>query len=238
MDILVAKGKYQEETPVPCSDMAGSVVALSDEIEGWKVGDRVYSNIATDDVSSDRAKEIQMKSVAATAHGVLTVPAHALVGIPERTGEEATTLLAMLLKDGDIVLFQDSGGVSVSALQFAIASGADVLITSSSEERHEVAKRRGASYVPKYKKTPDWDEKVMEIEADECMLSPVVFRQTQMGYLSGCGHRFENMNCLFSAAQLRPVSDKVFGFEDARKAYMYQQSQQHVGKVVIKVAKD
>jgi NADPH:quinone reductase-like Zn-dependent oxidoreductase len=36
----------------------------------------------------------------------------------------------------------------------------------------------------------------------------------------------------------RPVVDKVFHFEEARKAYAYLQSQAHVGKVVIKVSKD
>lgn len=50
--------------------------------------------------------------------------------------------------------------------------------------------------------------------------------------------RFETMNRLISAAKLRPVVDKVFAFEEAPQAYEYLASQQHVGKVVIKVAKD
>jgi NADPH:quinone reductase-like Zn-dependent oxidoreductase len=36
----------------------------------------------------------------------------------------------------------------------------------------------------------------------------------------------------------RPVVNKVFPFEEARKAYAYLQSQAHVGKVVIKVSQD
>ena len=46
------------------------------------------------------------------------------------------------------------------------------------------------------------------------------------------------MNRLIEAVQLKPVVDKVFDFEHAREAYEYQESQQHVGKVVIKVSKD
>ena len=46
------------------------------------------------------------------------------------------------------------------------------------------------------------------------------------------------MNRLISAVQLKPIIDKVFSFEDVRKAYEYQDSQQHVGKVVVKVSKD
>lgn len=44
------------------------------------------------------------------------------------------------------------------------------------------------------------------------------------------------MNRLFTAAQIRPIVDKVFSFDQAKEAYDYLQSQKHVGKVVIKVA--
>ena len=46
------------------------------------------------------------------------------------------------------------------------------------------------------------------------------------------------MNALISAVKLKPVVDKVFGFEHAREAYEYQWNQHHVGKVVINVTKD
>ena len=46
------------------------------------------------------------------------------------------------------------------------------------------------------------------------------------------------MNRLISAVKLKPVIDKVFSFEDAQKAYAHLESQQHVGKVVIKVSSD
>jgi NADPH:quinone reductase-like Zn-dependent oxidoreductase len=36
----------------------------------------------------------------------------------------------------------------------------------------------------------------------------------------------------------KPVVDKVFEFEDAKDAYKYLESQKHVGKIVIKVAKN
>ena len=56
--------------------------------------------------------------------------------------------------------------------------------------------------------------------------------------LTGREYRFEDMNRLISAVKLRPVVDKVFDFEHVRDAYEYQDSQQHVGKVVVKVSKD
>ena len=51
-------------------------------------------------------------------------------------------------------------------------------------------------------------------------------------------YRFEDMNRLISAVKLKPVVDKVFDFEHVRDAYEYLHSQQHVGKVVVKVSKD
>ena len=46
------------------------------------------------------------------------------------------------------------------------------------------------------------------------------------------------MNRALSAHKIHPVVDKVFDFEHLRDAYEYQDSQQHVGKVVVKVSKD
>lgn len=46
------------------------------------------------------------------------------------------------------------------------------------------------------------------------------------------------MNRLFSARQIHPVVDKVFDFEQAQEAYKYLESQKHIGKIVIKVARE
>lgn len=67
------------------------------------------------------------------------------------------------LKGGDVVLVQGTGGVSVFGLQFAVASGATVIATSSSDKKLEVAKTLGAKHLINYKTTPDWDKEVMKI---------------------------------------------------------------------------
>ncbi|KAI0357912.1 NAD-P-binding protein [Trametes cingulata] len=298
-DLMVANGNYplgQKENPVPCSDMAGEIVALGDEVKGWKVGDRVCSNFAPDHIFGDLTKEIQLTSMGAPTDGVLTeykiVPAHGLVSIPAHlTYEEASTLPCAALtaynalrgpipvKGGDIVLVQGTGGVSIFALQFAVASGATVIATSSSDEKLKIAKKLGATYTINYKKTPDWDEEALkitggrgvdyivevvgagtimksvnairyggtvsvvghiEMEAELTALPVRVLGRAiiMRGILIGSRQEFENMNRLITAAKLKPVVDTVFSFEDARKAYEYQWSQKHIGKVVIKVAKD
>ena len=47
--------------------------------------------------------------------------------------------------------------------------------------------------------------------------------------------RFEDMNRLITANQIKPVIDKVFSFDEVPAAYAYLASQKHVGKVIIKI---
>lgn len=49
------------------------------------------------------------------------------------------------------------------ALQFAVASGAIVIATSSSDDKLEIARRLGAKHVINYRKNPNWDDEVMKI---------------------------------------------------------------------------
>lgn len=67
------------------------------------------------------------------------------------------------LKAGDVVLVEGTGGVSIFGLQFAVASGATVIATSSSDEKLKIAKKLGAKHLINYRTTPDWDEEVLKI---------------------------------------------------------------------------
>jgi NADPH:quinone reductase-like Zn-dependent oxidoreductase len=44
---------------------------------------------------------------------------------------------------------------------------------------------------------------------------------------------FQQMNRAIETNQLRPIVDRVFGFDDAAAAYHYQNAGSFVGKVVI-----
>jgi NADPH:quinone reductase-like Zn-dependent oxidoreductase len=67
------------------------------------------------------------------------------------------------LAAGDTLLTLGTGGVSILALQMAHAAGAEVIITSSSDEKLARAKALGADHVINYATTPDWDVVVREI---------------------------------------------------------------------------
>ncbi|KAJ7662598.1 alcohol dehydrogenase superfamily protein [Mycena polygramma] len=180
-DLMVSSGKYPGPLPenlVPCSDMAGEVIAVGADVNEWKVGDRVCANFLTDKIHNDAPG---VEGLGGAVHGVLTeyrsFQAASLVAIPEHLSyEEASTLPcaaitaynALLsgfapLKAGDTVLVQGTGGVSIFGLQFAVASGATVIATSSSDEKLKTATKLGAKHVINYKTTVDWPAEVKKL---------------------------------------------------------------------------
>jgi len=60
---------------------------------------------------------------------------------------------------------------------------------------------------------------------------------TVRGVLVGSREMFQRMNSALERHKLKPVIDRVFEFEAAKEAYQYFEKQQHIGKVVIRVAK-
>ncbi|KAF8914243.1 alcohol dehydrogenase superfamily protein [Gymnopilus junonius] len=182
-DLMIAGGKYPlpaRDSPVPCSDMAGEIVAIGEDVKDWKVQERVCANFCTDQVYGPATPETQATALGGAIDGVLTqyrtFPAHSLVAIPKHLSyEEASTLPCAALtaynalhgpvpiKAGDFVLVLGTGGVSIFALQFAVAAGATVIATSSSDEKLKIASKLGAKHLINYKKTPDWEEVVNKI---------------------------------------------------------------------------
>lgn len=59
---------------------------------------------------------------------------------------------------GDTVLTQGTGGVSLFAIQFAVLAGAQVIATTSSEEKGAKLKELGAREVINYKNDANWGE--------------------------------------------------------------------------------
>ncbi|EEB90279.1 hypothetical protein MPER_11532 [Moniliophthora perniciosa FA553] len=181
-DLMISHGQYSTPTPeylVPCSDMAGEVLAVGTEVTEWKAGDHVCANLLPDHLYGDASPQSVSAALGGGVNGVLTqfkiFKSTTLVAIPEHLSyEEASTLPCAALtaynalhgpvpiKGGDTILDQGTGGVSIFAL-IALACGATVILTSSSDEKLELGKKYGARHTINYKKTPNWEEEVMRI---------------------------------------------------------------------------
>nr|RBQ84521.1 hypothetical protein FVER53263_01520 [Fusarium verticillioides] len=64
---------------------------------------------------------------------------------------------------GDWILTQGTGGVSISALQFAKAAGARVVATTSSAAKAQRLRDLGADHVINYKAIPNWGEEAKRL---------------------------------------------------------------------------
>lgn len=175
-DYVVVKGVWGPAEPrIPMADGAGEVVAVGAGVDEFAPGDRVVSTFFP--TWLDGAPQVESfatvpgDGVDGYAREEVTAPATAFTRAPLGWShpEAATLTTAGLtawralfaddrLKPGDTVLVQGTGGVSVFALQFAKMAGAQVIATSSSDEKLERVKALGADHVINYRRDPEWGE--------------------------------------------------------------------------------
>ncbi|KAL4789833.1 hypothetical protein BDV19DRAFT_396647 [Aspergillus venezuelensis] len=67
---------------------------------------------------------------------------------------------------GQTVLVQGTGGVSIAALQFALAANATIIATTSSESKAEKLRSLGAHHVINYKDEPSWGNVAKSLTPD------------------------------------------------------------------------
>lgn len=185
-DFLVAKGLYSRNLKmplVPLSDGAGEVVEVGAAVTRWKPGDRVTPIFMQGWIGGDLTKAGASSALGGAIDGVLRSEGifneEGLVRIPQHLSfEEAATLPCAAVtawnalfehgnvKPGSTVLALGTGGVSIFALQLAKSAGAQVVITSSSNEKLERAKKLGADVAINYRDHADWDKEVLNAFPD------------------------------------------------------------------------
>lgn len=183
-DLLMLRGQYNPRQPLPlvlCSDGAGVVDAVGDEVTEFAVGDRVTTTFFTawEDgaPTSQSLRTSRGGPVTGCLQQYICAPPHALVRTPEHlTDVEASTLPcaavtawnAMIeqgaLRAGQSVLVLGTGGVSTFAMLFARAAGLEVYLTSSSDEKLAFAARElGAHHLVNYRQLPAWGAHVRDL---------------------------------------------------------------------------
>ena len=182
-DLMMVEGTYNSRLKlplVPFSDGAGEVVEVGEGVSRWKVGDRVCPIFMQGWVDGELDYSKSKSTLGGDLDGCLRQYAAfneaGLVRIPDHLSFEEAACLpcagvtawnALMvsggLQKGDTVLCQGTGGVSLFALQFAKAVGAEVTITSSSNDKLERAKGLGAHHVINYREREDWDTVALEL---------------------------------------------------------------------------
>jgi NADPH:quinone reductase-like Zn-dependent oxidoreductase len=70
-------------------------------------------------------------------------------------------------------------------------------------------------------------------------LTPLLHKQLRVhGIYVGSREMFDQMNTAITAANLHPVIDRIFEFDQAPEAFLHMQSASHFGKIVIQIARD
>jgi NADPH:quinone reductase-like Zn-dependent oxidoreductase len=182
-DLAIALGTYRmpvKPNLIPLSDGAGEVVELGVGVTRVKVGTRVagcfFQRWIGGPMTADTAASALGGSidgmladyVVLEEDGVVALPAHlsfeqgATLPCAAVTAWHALAEHARIVA-GQTVLVQGTGGVSIFALQLARLMGAQVIATSSSEEKLARAKALGATHGVNYKAVPEWHEAVVAL---------------------------------------------------------------------------
>ena len=150
-------------------DMAGEIVELGDNVEGWSVGERVLVN------PLNKKKGLMGEMLDGGMAEYCLVSADQLIAMPDGvTFEEAASLPVaygtahrMLvthntIKPGDrVVILGASGGVGTGCVVLAKMLGAEVIAAAGSADKAERLKALGADHVINYRDT-DFSKWVIE----------------------------------------------------------------------------
>ncbi|HLP95725.1 MAG TPA: zinc-binding dehydrogenase [Saprospiraceae bacterium] len=169
-DLFITQGLYAG-IKIPCvlgSDGAG-------ECDGQRV--LIYPALEWGDSPDHQSKQFRVLGM--PEHGTfaeqITIPKDSIYAMPEHLSWEEGAALPLAgltawrtlmsrcqLRAGERVLITGiGGGVALMALQFALASGAEVWVNSGASQKIEQAKAIGASGGVNYKES-DWDKQLKQ----------------------------------------------------------------------------
>src|SRR5215207_6927786 len=147
------KGMMEHRFPVVLGkDFAGEVDAVGPDVEGYKVGDRVFGVVMKDTLGDGSFGKYVTVPV---AFGIAKLPdgidfteaaALGLAGTAAVDAFDATGVTA----DQTVLVVGATGGVGQQALQLAVRAGATVIATAHSKEEIELVSRLGAAHTVDY----------------------------------------------------------------------------------------
>ncbi len=182
-DLMVLRGVYGSNLPhsrIPLTDGVGVVEQVGDGVTDFVRGDRVIAANFTNWLGDGGyGFHVFASDLGVTRDGWLAerivLPAAAAIRVPDAISDDTAACLAVVagtvwhamvafgrVQPGDLVLTQGTGGVALFALQLAKALGAEVAITSSSEDKLARVRSLGADFAINYAARPDWAAALLE----------------------------------------------------------------------------
>lgn len=168
---------------IPLSDGAGEIVAVGPDVSRVKVGDRVAGCFFQTWLDGRFEMRHHQNDLGGTIDGMLCeyadLSAEGVVRIPSYLSDEEAACLpcaavtawyALMnrgkLAAGESVLVLGTGGVSVFALQLAVAQGCQVFATSKSDDKLERCRALGATHTVNYQSNPDWNREIWKLSGN------------------------------------------------------------------------
>jgi NADPH:quinone reductase-like Zn-dependent oxidoreductase len=169
----------------PCSDGAGSIAAVGPSKNNkWRVGDEIVFRVTNSwddgDISNFKGNGLGSGDIQGTLSQYLLVDESWLVKKPTHlTWEQAASIAGAggtaiqalfhnnisngLDLSGKTVVTQGTGGSSIFSAQFAVAAGARVIGTTSSDSKVELLKSLGVHDAVNYKTYPTWADQILRL---------------------------------------------------------------------------
>jgi NADPH:quinone reductase-like Zn-dependent oxidoreductase len=181
-DLIMIRGQVpgRQLPRVPLSDGCGEVVAVGENVKRLAIGDRVATQFVPRWISGPPRGALRSEVPGTAFDGCLqdymVIDAEAVTRAPAHmTDAEVATLPCAAvtawrsvvvdggITAGDRIAVQGTGGVSIFALQIGHMLGAEVIATSSSDEKLARARDLGAAHLINYRSTPGWGARVLEL---------------------------------------------------------------------------
>jgi NADPH2:quinone reductase len=161
-DVLIIQNLYQFKPPLPFSpgaEVAGVVRAAADDVEGVRVGDRVFASPGWGGLAEQVA--VAATSCVPVPEGIDLVPASAFL-YAYGTSHHALKDRAALQAGETLLVLGAAGGVGLAAVELGAQMGAAVIAAASTDEKLALCRERGAAMTINYS-TEDLKTRVREL---------------------------------------------------------------------------
>jgi NADPH2:quinone reductase len=154
IDTYRRSGRYPVPFPhVVGSEGAGTVVAVGSDVTGVAVGDRVAWVAGSEGSYAERTR-VLAEQVVPVPDGVAVATAAALL-LQGITAHYLVRSTFPVQPGQDVLVHAGAGGVGLLLTQLAVAAGARVITTVSTDEKEVLSRAAGASDVVRYDRMAD-----------------------------------------------------------------------------------